>query len=322
MNANDLQVGTKVFLLKFKKGTTSKPGGYRRIGLFSVEAITDRMLRLRKDTGYIETINIIDLRQRRYRLQLEDSIEIRFKPMVDVMKVEREETSCSMEEYRKGTGAACYRNLMKKKGEGEEMSKMTKEAVKEMTGRGMTVKEIAEQFAESYPAMKMSMIMAKVTMLLNGKKQGVKKEKLIGTNTDIVIADEFAISDINSHEEHVETVIETEEYPEIAGIAGVANEAVVQKAKESIKKIDTAAEVDEMMEMVAADNINHPKHYTTGTIEVIDYLQDKMPTEMFEGFCVGNALKYLSRYRYKGGLEDLRKAQWYLDRVIKAKETA
>lgn len=69
-----------------------------------------------------------------------------------------------------------------------------------------------------------------------------------------------------------------------------------------------------------ADNVNHPAHYTTGEIEVIDYIQDKLTPEQFEGYCVGNILKYVSRYRYKGGLEDLKKGQWYLNRLIQTAE--
>ena len=64
------------------------------------------------------------------------------------------------------------------------------------------------------------------------------------------------------------------------------------------------------------DLINHPSHYTTGKFEVIDYIMDKLTKEQFEGYCVGNVLKYVSRYRHKGGFQDLRKAQWYLDKLI------
>lgn len=60
------------------------------------------------------------------------------------------------------------------------------------------------------------------------------------------------------------------------------------------------------------DTVNHPNHYNTGQIETIDYLRDKLTKEEFTGFCVGNVMKYLSRWRQKGGLEDLKKAQVYL----------
>jgi hypothetical protein len=71
---------------------------------------------------------------------------------------------------------------------------------------------------------------------------------------------------------------------------------------------------------MGADNVNHPSHYTDGKIEVIDYIEDKLTTEGFESYCIGNVIKYISRYRLKNGLEDLKKAAWYLDRAIKHKE--
>lgn len=64
------------------------------------------------------------------------------------------------------------------------------------------------------------------------------------------------------------------------------------------------------------DAVNHPSHYTTGKVEVIEYIEDKLTPEQLEGYFVGNVLKYVSRYRHKGGVEDLRKASWYLDRLI------
>lgn len=62
------------------------------------------------------------------------------------------------------------------------------------------------------------------------------------------------------------------------------------------------------------DLINEPPHYTAGGIESIDYIESKGHGE---GFCAGNALKYLARYKLKGTpVEDLKKARWYLDRLI------
>lgn len=65
------------------------------------------------------------------------------------------------------------------------------------------------------------------------------------------------------------------------------------------------------------DNVNHPKHYTTGKIETIEYIEDKLSPEQLEGYFAGNIIKYLSRYKHKNGVEDLKKARWYLDRLIK-----
>ena len=65
-----------------------------------------------------------------------------------------------------------------------------------------------------------------------------------------------------------------------------------------------------------ADKINSPAHYTNGDIEVIDYIQDKLTKEQFEGYCIGNIIKYVSRYRHKNGVEDLEKSRWYLNRLL------
>lgn len=62
--------------------------------------------------------------------------------------------------------------------------------------------------------------------------------------------------------------------------------------------------------------VNDPDHYTVGGIVVIDYMQAKMTHEQFRGFLIGNVLKYISRYPHKNGVEDLKKAEWYLNRLI------
>lgn len=69
------------------------------------------------------------------------------------------------------------------------------------------------------------------------------------------------------------------------------------------------------------DKINHPAHYADTKIETIDYIQDKLTKEGFEGYLAGNILKYMSRYRKKGGVEDLQKGRWYLSRLIETKQS-
>ena len=71
--------------------------------------------------------------------------------------------------------------------------------------------------------------------------------------------------------------------------------------------------------LLKQDNVNHPAHYL-GKIEVIDYIEDKLSKDQFEGYLLGNILKYLSRYQKKNGLEDLEKGQWYLNKLIKVKK--
>lgn len=64
------------------------------------------------------------------------------------------------------------------------------------------------------------------------------------------------------------------------------------------------------------DPVNHPSHYTTGSIEVIDVIRDKLTHDELVGYYRGNLIKYLLRYKHKGGVEDLKKAQVYLGWLI------
>lgn len=69
---------------------------------------------------------------------------------------------------------------------------------------------------------------------------------------------------------------------------------------------------------INSDNVNHPSHYADKSIEVIDYIRDTLTKEEFEGYCIGNVLKYVSRWRKKGGEEDLEKAQVYLGWAVES----
>lgn len=60
------------------------------------------------------------------------------------------------------------------------------------------------------------------------------------------------------------------------------------------------------------DKVNHPSHYNSGSIEVIDFIKDQLTEEEFRGYIKGNILKYVSRERHKNGDEDLEKAVFYL----------
>ena len=69
------------------------------------------------------------------------------------------------------------------------------------------------------------------------------------------------------------------------------------------------------------DNVNNPTHYTQGEIECIDCIKAATVNKVgIVAFCVGNAIKYLCRYENKNGLEDIRKAQWYINRLIQELE--
>lgn len=68
------------------------------------------------------------------------------------------------------------------------------------------------------------------------------------------------------------------------------------------------------------DAVNHPSHYTQGGIECIDCIRASMSKDGFEDYCKGNVIKYLHRWRFKGGVQDLKKAKVYLDWLIESAE--
>ena len=75
--------------------------------------------------------------------------------------------------------------------------------------------------------------------------------------------------------------------------------------------MDESVEPNTIQKKLNADAVNQPAHYMTGEIEVIDYIRDKLTKEEFVGYCNGNVMKYVSRWRSKGGTDDLRKAAVY-----------
>jgi hypothetical protein len=66
------------------------------------------------------------------------------------------------------------------------------------------------------------------------------------------------------------------------------------------------------------DMVNHPPHYTSGGIEVIDYIKAKMSVEEYIGYIRGNIFKYTSRLGLKGDpIEDSGKIAWYANELHK-----
>ena len=80
-----------------------------------------------------------------------------------------------------------------------------------------------------------------------------------------------------------------------------------------IEYMKMMAEKERQMEK--KDMVNSPEHYNKAGIETIDALE-AMLTSGFDYYLQGNIVKYLWRYRYKNGVEDLKKAQWYLNKLI------
>ena len=68
------------------------------------------------------------------------------------------------------------------------------------------------------------------------------------------------------------------------------------------------------------NNVNSPAHYNQGQTECIDAIEAMLSEEEYIGYLRGNSMKYRWRFRYKNGLEDLSKAQWYENRLVKFME--
>lgn len=70
-----------------------------------------------------------------------------------------------------------------------------------------------------------------------------------------------------------------------------------------------------------SDAVNHPSHYTQGKVECIDAIESATINKKgVEAICVANIIKYLWRYESKNGLEDVKKARWYIQKLIEKLE--
>ena len=75
--------------------------------------------------------------------------------------------------------------------------------------------------------------------------------------------------------------------------------------------------------MLENDSVNHPSHYTNGDVECIDAIRSSMNFPSFCGYLQGNIMKYVWRYRLKEHpVEDLKKARWYMDKLIETLENS
>ena len=72
--------------------------------------------------------------------------------------------------------------------------------------------------------------------------------------------------------------------------------------------------------LVKPDPVNQPEHYRVGEVEAIAYIEQQLGSGVRD-YLLGNLHKYLHRHRFKGNaLEDLKKAQWYLNKLIMEEE--
>lgn len=113
-------------------------------------------------------------------------------------------------------------------------------------------------------------------------------------------------------------------YDPKGNLLGIDEESPLEGFQKNLQKAVTNFQ-NKMHEQFPAileepDVINHPSHYESGRFECIDVMEETQGTEAVKDFCLCNAFKYLYRHRNKNGLEDVKKANWYLNKYIELSE--
>jgi len=90
------------------------------------------------------------------------------------------------------------------------------------------------------------------------------------------------------------------------------NEDVLKKVYSMIPKRFSETNIKE--------EVNHPKRYSNGKYECIEVMKDVFGNEFVKNFCIGNSFKYIWRNEHKNGVEDIKKAVFYLNYYIDMEE--
>lgn len=109
-----------------------------------------------------------------------------------------------------------------------------------------------------------------------------------------------------------DVVVESKKEPSLAEIMDVQAEMEERIRNEKIRQ--------ELVKQ-GVDIVNHPGHYETGKFECIEVMQEVMGVEAVKDFCICNVFKYVYRHKNKNGLEDIKKAKWYIDKYLEMKLT-
>lgn len=159
--------------------------------------------------------------------------------------------------------------------------------------------------------MKKSNTKSKIMTML---RQGVKAKEIaeeLGTSTSYVYV---VRREVKKSDPEVKS--KTKDKP-ISSYERLLKDSLAQARLERPRIRMQASPSTNLVRPYDTDMVNHPPHYTAGGIETIDFIEAKQL-----GYNLGNVVKYVSRSTLKGDqLENLKKAQWYLNREIKQLET-
>jgi len=179
-----------------------------------------------------------------------------------------------------------------------------------------TPKDVAKKFKTTYQIAYMA-------------KRSMEPKKLILTTAEVAIANKLGVSTKEYAEQKAKILKETKRKPTKDPLStlpqvgdSIGGLTLTRKEKDGMFEYrwvkDDVVNTLTTAEGPKADPVNHPAHYKIGGIETIDFIEAKGL-----GYHIGNVVKYITRAGHKGttnGLEDLKKARWYLDRAIEKNE--
>ena len=166
--------------------------------------------------------------------------------------------------------------------------KMIEQILQRGNRQGMTMREITE-----LTDLKMYQVDFKIQKLI--------KEGVVNKSVDKI------------DNAYLYTLANYEELPPLVECSPVRLDNVVKHLNRQKELVNAGATIK------TSEKVNSPAHYNNGSIVCIDAIESMLTKEEFVGFLRGNILKYQWRYKQKNGAEDLKKAQWYFDK-LKEKE--
>ena len=138
-----------------------------------------------------------------------------------------------------------------------------------------------------------------------------EKKEVSNIGKDIELLRDIDVSKVNdlAWKEITEFINKNMDEKEIEILSRKKENAYNASDLESMKK-------DNDNRMHQFDNVDRPMHYAAGSIECIDAIEAQLSAEEFRGYLKGNIIKYLWREKHKGGVESLKKAKWYLNKLL------
>lgn len=145
--------------------------------------------------------------------------------------------------------------------------------------------------------------------------------KNIGIHTDDISFDWYKMT-YKEFFETIEWLVESME-PNKRFIFEYTNEHISNKHDDAYVKEHASDDIlaeEDAYNAITGDNVNHPSHYKTGKFECFDVMKEALGDDSVKDFCIVNAFKYIYRHKRKNGIEDIKKAKWYIDKYLELED--